>query len=52
MKIGDILYIIAMVVFAWLTFAIVRGNFQRKFDDQGRRLDLIEDESKEQDAKE
>jgi hypothetical protein len=40
MKIGDILYLIAMVGFAWITFGIVRGNFQRKFDEYGNRLDL------------
>ena len=44
MKIGDILYIVAMIVFAWITFAIVRGNFQRKFDEEGRRKDLNEGE--------
>ncbi|WP_457606001.1 hypothetical protein [Nitratifractor sp.] len=43
MKFGDILYILAMIVFAWITFGIVRGNFQRKFDEQGRRKDLVED---------
>ncbi len=44
MKFGDILYILAMVIFAWMTFAIVRGNFQRKFDDEGNRLDLKEED--------
>jgi len=43
MKIGDIVYIIAIVFFAWITFGIVRGNFQRKFDEQGRRKDLVDD---------
>jgi hypothetical protein len=42
MKMGDIFYIIAMIFFAWMTFAIVRGNFQRKFDNEGNRLDLKE----------
>ncbi len=45
MKIGDIFYIVAMIVFAWLTFAIIRGNFQRKFDDDGHRLDLIDEDN-------
>jgi len=48
MKIGDILYIIAIVFFAWITFGIVRGNFQRKFDEEGNRLDLKEKEHKEE----
>ena len=42
MKFGDILYIIAIIFFAWITFAIVRGNFQRKFDEKGRRKDLVD----------
>ena len=45
MKIGDIVYIIAIVFFAWITFGIIRGNFQRKFDEQGRRKDLVDDSS-------
>ncbi len=44
MKFGDVLYIVAMILFAWITFAIVRGNFQRKFDEEGRRKDLIDEE--------
>ena len=38
MSIGNIFYIIAMVLFGFMTFAIIRGNFQRKFDDEGNRL--------------
>ena len=44
MSIGEILYTLAIVLFAWMTFAIVRGNFQRKFDDDGNRIDLKESE--------
>ena len=44
MKIGDIFYIIAIIFFAWITFGIVRGNFERKFDEDGERLDLKEKE--------
>jgi len=43
MSMGDIFYVIAMVIFSWMTFAIVRGNFQRKFDDEGNRIDLKEE---------
>ena len=42
MSTGEILYGLAIVLFAWMTFAIVRGNFQRKFDDEGNRIDLKE----------
>ena len=47
MSIGDIFYVIAIVVFSFMTFLIIRGNFQRKFNDKGERLDLIEKERKE-----
>ncbi|SFV68723.1 hypothetical protein MNB_SV-14-545 [hydrothermal vent metagenome] len=46
MPIGDILYIIVAFLFAYMTFAIVRGNFQRKFDDEGNRLDLKDKDKK------
>jgi len=48
MSFGDILYIIAIVLFAYLTFGIVRGYFKAKFNDDGRRIDMIEDEDKEE----
>jgi hypothetical protein len=40
MSIGDMVYIGASLLFAYMTFVIIRGNFQRKFDDEGNRLDL------------
>ncbi len=40
MAIGDIVYIGASLLFAYMTFVIIRGNFQRKFDSEGNRLDL------------
>ena len=47
MPIGDILYIIAIVLFSIMTFAIIRGNFQRKFDKNGHRHDLKDKKIKE-----
>ena len=44
MSIGDIIYIVVAILFAIMTFAIVRGNFQRKFDKDGNRLDLKDKE--------
>jgi len=44
MSIGDIIYIIVAILFSIMTFAIVRGNFQRKFDKDGNRLDLKDKE--------
>ena len=46
MSVGDIVYISVALLFAVMTFTIVRGNFQRKFDDEGNRLDL-KDKNKE-----
>ncbi len=46
MSIGDIVYIIIAFLFSVMTFAIIRGNFQRKFDSDGNRLDL-KDKDKE-----
>jgi hypothetical protein len=49
MSFGDILYIIAMFLFAYLTFGIVRNYYKSKFDDEGRRIDMLEeDESKKE----
>ncbi len=43
MSLGDILYIIAALLFAYMTFAIVRNNFLSKFDEDGNRIDLKDD---------
>jgi len=42
MSIGDIFYLVAAGLFAIMTFAIIRGNFRRKFTEDGERIDLIE----------
>jgi len=44
MSAGDAVYVVAIVVFSWMTFAIIRGNFQRKFNENGERIDLVEKE--------
>jgi len=44
MPFGDIVYIVAIVLFAYITFGIVKGYFKAKFDDEGRRLDMLEEE--------
>lgn len=46
MSFGDYFYIFAIVLFSYMTFAIIRGNFRRKFNDAGERLDLIHDGGK------
>jgi len=46
MSFGDIFYVVAIVVFSWMTFLIIRGNFQRKFNEDGERIDLVEKEKR------
>jgi hypothetical protein len=43
MSFGDYLYIIAIILFSFMTFTIVRNNFLSKFDEQERRKDLIDE---------
>jgi len=45
----DYLYIVAVFLFAYITFGIVRSYFKAKFDDEGRRLDMLDE--KDQDVK-
>ena len=47
MSFGDYLYIIAIFLFAYLTFGIVRAYFKSKFDDEGRRIDMLDEEYKD-----
>jgi len=47
MSIGDIVYLTAAFVFAYMTFVIIRGNFQRKFDEDGNRIDMKKKDKKE-----
>jgi len=48
MAFGDILYVIAMFVFVFITFGIIKNYYRSKFDDEGRRLDMLEDEDKKE----
>ena len=43
MSFGDYLYIIAIILFSFMTFTIIRNNFLSKFDEQERRKDLIDE---------
>jgi len=42
MSVGDILYVIAMGIFIFFTFGIVRNYYKSKFDDEGHRIDMQE----------
>jgi len=46
MSFGDILYIIAIFLFSFITFGIVKNYFKSKFNEDGERIDMIEDEEK------
>ncbi len=43
---GDIFYRVAIVLFSVMTFLIIRGNFQRKFNEDGERIDLVDKNKK------
>jgi hypothetical protein len=43
MSFGDYIYIIAIILFSFMTFTIIRNNFLSKFDDKERRKDLIDE---------
>lgn len=47
MSFGDIVYFIVLILFVYLTFGIIKNYYKSKFDDEGRRLDMLEDEEKE-----
>ena len=47
MSFGDYLYIAAAILFAYMTFVIVRNNFLSKFDEDGNRKDLKDEEEKD-----
>ncbi|MDQ7085064.1 MAG: hypothetical protein Q9M36_09065 [Sulfurovum sp.] len=44
MLFGDILYIIAIVLFVYLTFGIIKNYYKTKFDEEGYRKDMYEDD--------
>ncbi len=44
MSFGDILYIIAMFLFVFITFGIVKNYYKSKFDEEGRRIDMQDKE--------
>jgi len=43
MSFGDYIYILAIFLFAFMTFTIIRNNFLSKFDEQERRKDLVDE---------
>jgi flagellar biosynthesis/type III secretory pathway M-ring protein FliF/YscJ len=39
MSFFDYLYIVAIILFAYMTIMIIVRNFQRKFDEDGNRIE-------------
>lgn len=48
MSFGDIVYFVAVVLFVYLTFGIIKNYYKSKFDDEGRRIDMLDESDKEQ----
>lgn len=44
MSFGDILYVIAIFLFVFMTFGIVKNYYKSKFDEEGRRIDMKGDD--------
>jgi hypothetical protein len=47
MSFGDIVYIVAVVLFVFMTFGIIRNYYKSKFDDDGHRIDIHDDTDNE-----
>jgi len=46
MSFGDIVYYIVLAVFVYMTFGIIKNYYKSKFDDEGHRIDMQDDDSK------
>ena len=44
MSFGDILYVVAIFLFVFMTFGIIKNYYKSKFDEEGRRIDMQEDD--------
>ena len=40
MSFGEIIYIIAIVLFVFITFGIVKNYYKSKFDENDKRIDM------------
>ena len=43
MSLRDILYIIAIFMFVFITFGIIKSYYKAKFNDKDQRIDMIDD---------
>jgi hypothetical protein len=49
MSFGDYLYIVAAILFAYMTFVIVRNYYSSKFNDKGQRMDMLDEYEEKED---
>ena len=47
MSFGDIIYVVVLILFVYLTFGIIRNYYKSKFDDDGYRIDMQDDADNE-----
>ena len=45
MSLGDIVYILVVVLFVFITFGIIKNYYKNKFDGEGNRIDMKEKEN-------
>lgn len=48
MNFFDYLYIVAIIFFAFMTFMIIKRNFESKFNENGERKDLVEKKKRDE----
>ncbi len=46
MSFGDIFYSVILFLFVFMTFGIIKNYYKNKFDDKGRRIDMLDEEDK------
>jgi hypothetical protein len=47
MNLAQIVYYIALTLFIVMTFLIIRNYYRSKFDDEGRRMDMLDEEKRD-----
>ncbi len=48
MPIADIIYILALILFTFMTFVIIRNYYRKKFNNKGQRMDMLDAYEKEE----
>jgi len=48
MSFGDIVYVVVVILFVYMTFGIIRNYYKSKFDEDGHRVDMQDQADKEE----